>query len=172
MKKYLAAAAVAVMVFAFSAFAAALDVDGGTVQAGMDTDLACFEDAELSYATGYDQSEGSPTEEPFLVMAITVSLSGGDSDCINDDLRGHLKVNDGGAEGTASSRVGPHGYAIVPLEDVDATAGTASFTVEVDGDRLPVEDLHQVQVMIKEWQNQGEMDGYDGGANSVFEGTI
>lgn len=41
MKKYLAAAAVALTVFAMSAFAAELIVDGGVVQAGTDADLTC-----------------------------------------------------------------------------------------------------------------------------------
>lgn len=168
MKKYFAAAAVAVMIFAFTAMAASLNVDGGTVEAGLDTDLSCFDDADLTYATGYDQTEGSDEEEPFRVSAITVNLSGGSDDCIDGDLRGHLKVNDGGVTGEDSSRVGPHGYAIVPLEDEDGE-GNASFTVDVDGSSLLVEDLRQVQVMIKEFQNGGEEDGH---ATGVFEGTL
>ena len=49
MKKYLAAAAVAVMVFAFAAFAASLNVTAPTLQAGQtaEGELECTENAEI-----------------------------------------------------------------------------------------------------------------------------
>jgi hypothetical protein len=169
MKKYFIASVVAIMAFAFAAFAATLNVNGGTLQAGMDTDLACFDDAALTYGTGYaqnsshtaDGSDSSP-EERFHVTEVTVSLSGGDEDCINGNLRGHLKVNDGNRD-----RVGPHGYAILPFDEVNTASGTASFTVKVNKDSLLVTELLQVQVMVKEFANSGEEEGYRTGVFAV-----
>lgn len=57
MKKYLAAAAVAVMVFAFSAFAASLNLDGGVLQAGENTDLTCT-DQEVPVRWIIDNNDG------------------------------------------------------------------------------------------------------------------
>ena len=58
MKKYLAAAVVAVMVFAFAAFAAELNVNAGTLQAGSDTELTCSDGVEvLNYAVESDTLE-------------------------------------------------------------------------------------------------------------------
>lgn len=50
MKKYLAATAVAVMVFAFSAFAAQFTVNAGVLQWGSDTNLTCTENVNVSFS--------------------------------------------------------------------------------------------------------------------------
>lgn len=57
MKKYFAAAAVAVMVFAFAAFAATLNVNAGSLQAGEAVDLDCLEEANVA-AWGYHDAPG------------------------------------------------------------------------------------------------------------------
>jgi hypothetical protein len=54
MKKYIAAGAVAIMVFAFAASAASLSVNGGVLQAGADNDLTCTDDADVTYTTSND----------------------------------------------------------------------------------------------------------------------
>lgn len=58
MKKYAIAGAVAVSAFAFSAFAASLDVNAGTLQAGEDRDLECADAANVA-AWGYDDTNGT-----------------------------------------------------------------------------------------------------------------
>jgi hypothetical protein len=173
MKKYIAAGAVAIMVFAFSAFAAQLNVDGRVLQAGVDTHLACFTDAELSYATGYAQNTSHTVggvaqdpAEPFHVVSITVNLSGGHADCMDDDLRGHLKVNDGD-----QNPIGPHGYAIVPMAQ-DPAAGTATFTVKANKNALLVSRLNQVQVMVNTFTNIHEQAGWGSGVFSTGGGAL
>jgi hypothetical protein len=49
MKKYLIASVVAMMAFAFAAFAASLSVNGGVLQSGVDADLTCAESANVTY---------------------------------------------------------------------------------------------------------------------------
>jgi hypothetical protein len=49
MKKYFIASMVAVMAFAFAAFAASLTVNGGVLQAGSDTDLTCTDRVEVDF---------------------------------------------------------------------------------------------------------------------------
>ncbi len=51
MRKYFIAATIALAVFAVSAFAASLSVDGGTLQAGVDSDLTCADSVEVAYTT-------------------------------------------------------------------------------------------------------------------------
>ena len=93
MKKYLAAAVVAVMVFAFSAFAASLNLDGGVLQAGSDLDLTCTEAATVTYDTPIAAVQGD-----FRVSAFTVNF---DNEAAKDcnELEAHLKVHgdDGGS---------------------------------------------------------------------------
>lgn len=168
MKKYLIAAAVAVIAFSMAAFAATLNVNGGTVQAGIDTTLACYDDAIVTYDTGYDQT-GASTDEKFEVLAVNVEFTGAPLGGCGDSNRAHVKINDGGpiagphAPGNASE-IGPHGYAIVEIENDN----TVSIPVQ---QTLFVEDVHQVQVMVKDAADSntpGEFGGYDGGSNSVF----
>lgn len=54
MKKYFVAAAVAIAVFAMSAFAASLTVNGDFLQAGVDPTLRCTNDAVVTYTTSND----------------------------------------------------------------------------------------------------------------------
>jgi hypothetical protein len=54
MKKYFIASVVAVMAFAFAAFAAQLTVNAGTLQSGVDRNLACAETADITYAHHVD----------------------------------------------------------------------------------------------------------------------
>lgn len=71
MKRYLIAASVALAVFAGAAFAATLNVDGGVLQAGQDTDLTCSDNAVVSYST---QTVGGGG---FAVNGITVTFDEG-----------------------------------------------------------------------------------------------
>jgi hypothetical protein len=54
MKKYFVAAAIAIAVFAMSAFAASLTVNGDFLQAGVDPTLKCTNDAVVTYNTSND----------------------------------------------------------------------------------------------------------------------
>jgi hypothetical protein len=54
MKKYFIASVVAVMAFAFAAFAASLTVNAGTLQAGTDSNLKCADQVDLVWNTSND----------------------------------------------------------------------------------------------------------------------
>lgn len=95
MKKYFAAGAVAVMVFAFAAFAATLNVDGGVLQLGADRDLTCTDQADVRF-TGYETD--SSTSQPGF---INVQVSGLD-DCGGQEL--FVEVFDGDQDRIWSSR--------------------------------------------------------------------
>lgn len=153
MKKYLAAGAVAVIVFAISAFAASLNVDGGVLQAGVDDDLTCTENVALTYDTGYNHSD--PTTQPFQIRSITATVDE-DHTC-GEDVRVHIKV------GTSDAHPGnPSGYAIGPLDENGQF--TAYLEEDEDGFSLLVEDLNQIQVMLKgPSYSSGEADGYFSG---------
>ena len=81
MKKYLAAAVVAVMVFAFSAFAATLNVDGGTLQSGIDRDLTCAESADVTYDHHVDYHDQA---DDAWVESFTITFDS--EDCIDKTL--------------------------------------------------------------------------------------
>jgi hypothetical protein len=78
MKKYIAAGAVAIMVFAFSAFAASLDVDAGVLQAGQTDpgDLECVAGVSV-VAWGYNDYTGKVTR---------VTLQADQNDCDGEFL--------------------------------------------------------------------------------------
>lgn len=58
MKKYFIASGVAVVAFAMAAFAASLNVDGGTIQSGTDNDLKCTDNVEV-VAWGVDKGKSA-----------------------------------------------------------------------------------------------------------------
>lgn len=51
MKKYFLAGVVAMVAFAMAAFAASLNVNAGPLQAGIDPDMVCSDDADITYDT-------------------------------------------------------------------------------------------------------------------------
>lgn len=145
-KKYGIAALAAVAVLAMSAFAASLNVDGGTLQAGVDSDLTCADDANLSYETGYPKDLG---EELFGVISVTVKFTG-NANC--DGSSATIKVNN--SDGDATS---PHGFAVGEVVDQEFTATVGA------GKTLTVEDLDQVQILVKKPSNSTELGGYTSG---------
>lgn len=84
MKKYVVASVVAVMVFAVAAFAASLNVDSGVLQAGVDDDLTCAENATVAYS--HHSSDGL-----FWVTDVHVTF---DQDCSGNTM--YLAITDVG----------------------------------------------------------------------------
>jgi hypothetical protein len=80
MKKYVAAAAVAVMVFAFSAFAASLNVDGGVLQSGIDRDLTCAETAKVTY--DHHVAYSDPNFNDAYITAVNVEFDDANDACV------------------------------------------------------------------------------------------
>ena len=73
MRKYLVAAVVAVMVFAFTAFAASLTVDAGTLAFGVDDVGDCGGVADIHYS--HHQQPGGPGDPDFAYIdAIIVNF--------------------------------------------------------------------------------------------------
>src|SRR5690606_8452000 len=89
MKKYFAASAVAIMVFAIAAFAARLNVDAGTLQVGADNDLTCTDGVDVAF-TGY---EG---DLPGSVGGFTGAEITGLEDCEGAEV--YLRIFDGDKE--------------------------------------------------------------------------
>ena len=88
MKKYFAAAAVAVMVFAFAAMAASLNVNAGVLQAGVDSNLRCADNATVTFDSHASQGY-------FWVTAVNVDF---DDNC--DGEFAYLAITDvGGVAG-------------------------------------------------------------------------
>jgi hypothetical protein len=89
MKKYIIAAVVAVAVFASAAFAASLNVDAGTLQAGQDQIGTCIsKNVEVSY------EEPTFANGRWTVSEITLDHDG---EC---DKLGYSVVVTGGSDGT------------------------------------------------------------------------
>lgn len=157
MKKYFAAAVVAVMVFAFAAFAAQLNVEAGPFQAGMDDDLTCAELATVSY-------EGGPMLGPdlnFGVSAITVDFGAtGGADC--DGAYAHIQVNQSGLDDYASGFVG-NNFAIGQIQ-----GNSVTFQINqdsLDSGYVAVENLEEVSIQVKGTLTGLEADGY---ATGIF----
>ena len=76
MKKYLIAATVAVMVFAISAFAASLNVNAGTLQAGDDAIDKCIENSEEAVAVSYGEATYDDDDGTWTIDEITLDHEG------------------------------------------------------------------------------------------------
>lgn len=74
MKKYFIAAAVAVIAFSMAAFAAQLNVDAGVLQAGVDDNLKCADNANVSF--DHHASGGE-----FWTTAVNIEF---DNDCTGE----------------------------------------------------------------------------------------
>lgn len=121
MKKYLVAGAVAVMVFAFSAMAASLTVDGNVLQAGDNgSDLTCTSDVEvLDWAVNANGTQ-----------VTSVTIGGWDPACEGEQVS--VSVNGNALTG-------------------NTTIGTAVTQVTVDLTSLTLapEDVTALRVVIR-----------------------
>lgn len=122
MKKYLIASVVAMMAFAFAAFAASLTVNAGTLQAGEDTNLQCAENATIAWGN----TNNSDTGGGFVVQGLSVDFDGA---C--DGKFAYVALGDADQEGFGIQEI-----------DGDSVAFT---TVPI-----LVEDINYVRVMVKD----------------------
>jgi hypothetical protein len=137
MKKYLAAAVVAVMVFAFAAFAASLNVNAGTLQSGVDHDLACAETADITYAHHVDYHHQA---NDAWVTEFTVTFDS--EDCVGNTM--YLTVgSDAEFDGDSDDGLGS------VVRDIDAQSVSIPVT---DGDSwasgVSISELESVSVTV------------------------
>jgi hypothetical protein len=131
MRKYLIAAAAALVVFAVSAFAASLNVEGSVLQAGQDRDLTCTESAVVGWET---QTVGNGE---FAVKKITVTF--GNSGC--DGKWAYVAV---------FSYVGPPGGSTQTGFGIDQISGDkAEWTVNPALENAEVDRINAVSVAVK-----------------------
>jgi hypothetical protein len=106
-------AGAAVFAVAFGA-AATLGVEGGTIQAGVDSSLYCDNDGVQVEGWGLETDTG---------MVSFVRLGGIDADCENNDI--FVRISDAGGglfPGTFSATIAPSGGSVmVPFSPLDAS---------------------------------------------------
>jgi hypothetical protein len=129
MKKYFVAAAVAIAVFAMSAFAASLTVNGDFLQAGVDPSLKCTENAVVTYDTSNDYNG-------HWVGGVTVST---DSACDGQYAQVALLTNAPGW---------PNHQLVYAISADPISGGSADIDFECDG-TIRAADVNTVQVLIK-----------------------
>jgi len=136
MKKYLIAGALVLVVFATAAFAASLDLDGGVLQAGQDSDLTCTDSAVVSYVT---QTVGNGM---FAVNKITVTF--------NPDCNGMW------AYLAPFSSVGPPGGSSQTGFGIDQISGNeAVWSVNASDPNAEVAQINAISVLVKN-SNDGD----------------
>jgi|GEM_PF-4800520 len=131
MRKYFIAGAVALMVFAIVAFAASLAVDGGVLQAGMDT-VDAGEEATLTWTT-FVRHDGH-----FGVEQLTVDFD----DPAADGNYAYVNIMEGPGQII--------GMAITPIADQQVVLNITD---------LKAEDVHSVGVLIKNTSDAGDPPG-------------
>jgi hypothetical protein len=142
-KKYFIAAAVALMVFATTAFAARLNLDGGVLQAGQDRDLVCANNAVVGWTT---QTVGSGE---FAVTRITVTFDAG----CNGNY-GYVAV---------FSHVGPPGGSSQTGFGIGPISGNqVSFEVDENNPNSEVDMINAVSVAVKNTNDAAPGFFYDG----------
>jgi hypothetical protein len=130
MKKYFVATAIAIAVFAMSAFAASLTVNGDFLQAGVDGTLTCTEDAVVTYNTSNDYNG-------HWLGGVTVKT---DEDCEGQYAQVALLANTPGS---------PNEQLVYAISDlaIDAT-GAVDIDFKCNG-TVRVAEVNTVQVLIK-----------------------
>jgi hypothetical protein len=146
MKKYLIASMVAVVAFAFAAFAAQLNVNAGPLQAGQDNNLKCGDDAVVTYAT-------SNNTTGHWIDKIHVQF---DTKCEDN----WVILNGFGPE--ANNQI----LSLVSEEPIDA-AGKVTF--DIANGHTYVADLINVQVLVKNSLVTGtfEYPGFEASGNPI-----
>jgi hypothetical protein len=160
MKKYFAAAVVAVMVFAFAAFAASLNVNAGTLAAGQDDVGDCGGEALITYDHHWGFGGGP---EAAYVQAFTITF---DEDCSDNIALFHVDgPND--ADGMVSVLISGDSVTI-PVSN-----GNVDLTDWGGGEGVNVEDIESVNVTVfSHPSNPGQVPNplYGDFAVGIFEG--
>lgn len=138
MKKYLIASVVAMMAFAFAAFAASLIVNAGTLQAGEDRDLECLDEANVA-AWGYDDTHATA-----LVYVDIVTVG---ENCTNDEVMHLILLNSSG------SQLARGNSANNPTKDYADLDGTARYRFDFSPS-VDVQDVYGVRIGV----DQGHTD--------------
>jgi hypothetical protein len=141
MKKYLIAAALALVVFATAAFAASLNVDGTVLQAGQDSDLTCADNAVVGWVT---QTVGNGE---FAVTRITVTF---DEGC--DGNYGYVAVYSSVGPPGGSSQTG---FGIGPI-----SGNQVSFEVNENLSNSEVDMINAVSVAVKNTNDAAPAAGF------------
>jgi len=137
MKKYLAAAVVAVMVFAFAAFAASVNVNDSTLASGVAEVQGCDGDVDVIWQA--HESAHLLDDDYWWVNEVTLE---GFVDCDGEDvIVVLLDANDqpvakGGAQGISGGAITVEDWVL---------------------DEAPVGDVHKIAVLVKQL-TQGEID--------------
>ncbi|MGH8870616.1 MAG: hypothetical protein ACRDWS_01395 [Acidimicrobiia bacterium] len=144
MRKYLIAAAVALVAFATTAFAASLQLDGSVLQAGQDRELTCAENAVVDWTT---QTVGNGE---FAVTRMTVTFDAG---C--DGNFGYVAV---------FSAVGPPGGSTQTGFGIGPISGnTVSFEVNESDPNAEVDMINAVSVAVKNSNDAAPAAGFCSG---------
>ena len=124
MKKYLVASVVAVMVFAFAAFAASLNVTAPTLQFGAtaDGELVCTENADITAWLYNDHLEGGP------VSGATIELDDG-HECEGDRLYLSVLGEDGEVLANNSTVIGTGSTLQLGIPDDSALADATNSDI-------------------------------------------
>jgi hypothetical protein len=140
MKKYFAAGAVAIMVFAFAAFAASLNVNAGPLQAGVTTDLKCADSVEVTYQTSNDNNG-------FWVGGVSLQFK--DADGVTDNCDGHEA-----AVALLKSGVGESPTQQIAFGITDGISDGEGFIDFQDG-AVRADEVNHVQVLMGEQGTPG-----------------
>lgn len=116
------------------AVAASLSVDGGTIQAGSDTDLQCDEDGVRVDGWGLETDDG---------LVYSVRIHDIDDDCSSNDL--FVNITDGGVKVAEGSAHIPNDGA---AEDNDPDSGEVGVRVDISPD-YAAEDITDIEVFIE-----------------------
>ncbi|MCC7354828.1 MAG: hypothetical protein IT330_13875 [Anaerolineae bacterium] len=145
MKRVLGLLAIlAILVAAVYASAAALNVDGGTIQGGGDTTLYCDDDGINVVAYGlntYPVNEG--------VEYVTVN--GVDDDCDGARIMGRIKTGGGGYYYTSGTGPYTPGYSFV-VANGDATTEYKLYLKQADYTTqvwIPAEDIVELKLWLE-----------------------
>jgi hypothetical protein len=142
MKKYIAAGAVAIMVFAFSAFAASLTVNAGPLQAGITADLKCADSVDVTYETNNDHSG-------FYVEGVNLQFLDANGDatnaCDDDNAAISLMKSAPGASPTQQIAFG--------ITNGDITGGYAF--IDFKNGAVRADEVNHVQVLMGEQGTPG-----------------
>ena len=143
MKKYLAAAVVAVMVFAFAAFAASLNVDDSTLASGSADVEGCDGTAEIEEWVTHLSQDGS-----YHVQGLTIT---GLENCDGNDAIVAF-INDAG-----SPLAGPPGTGYYQAVGEDVANEEVSVTGFAPAGFPPVSDIYGVTVLVKSSLSDAEL---------------
>jgi hypothetical protein len=135
MKKYFIASVVAVMAFAFAAFAASFTVNSSVLASGQGDVTSCG-DADLTYTT-----EVTGTGD-FGVKSVTIAF---EEKC--DDSYALLATFNHDLPPAGGSNI--TGFAVIDIEDGKATLNTNSS-------QFKVKDLEAVSILVKDTLVDGE----------------